>query len=60
MKKFYHIYVNEQCIHSALTKVQLNKQLTYIKGFLELTNLEDKANIEIVECEYTDALEASY
>jgi len=59
MDTFYHIYVNGKCVSAALQKEELENELKHIKGFLELTNLNDKATIETVECEPLLA-EASY
>ena len=51
MDTFYHIYVNGKCVSAALSQEELKTELKYIKGFLELTNLDDKATIETVACE---------
>ena len=61
MDTFYHIYVNGKCVSAALSQEELKTELKYIKGFLELTNLNDKATIETVACEPSlNTVEASY
>jgi hypothetical protein len=59
---FYHIYVNGKCVHAALTKENMEKELNHINYFLELTNLADKAKIETVRCEPSavSSVEGSY
>ena len=47
----YHIYVNERCFRHNLSEEQFNKEYTYIKAFLELTNLMGSAKIEYEQCE---------
>ena len=56
----YHIYVNNVCVSNNLDEENFNKEMTQIKGFLELTNLDKDAKLEYVRCEPPTYVEASY
>ena len=56
----YHIYVNEQCVRSALSEEEFKREMSHIQGFLELTNLDKSATIDYVECEAPTYTDASY
>jgi len=58
----YHIYLNDTCIKANLNPAEFEKEMSRIKGFLELTNLENIANIDYVRCEPPSRLmlEGSY
>lgn len=47
----YHIYVNSSCVRCNLNEDEFQKEMTYIKNFLELTNLSSDAKIDYVRCE---------
>ena len=47
----YHIYVNEVCIKHNLEESEFKREMSFIKGFLELTNLVKSAKVEFVQCE---------
>ncbi len=56
----YHIYMNNTCIRSCLTKTEFKKEMVGIKTYLELTNQAKDATLEFVECEAPSYTEASY
>ena len=56
----YHIYMNNTCIRSCLTKTEFTKEMVGIKTFLELTNTAKDATLEYVECEAPSYTEASF
>jgi len=57
---FYHIYVNGVCVESCVDEEDLDKELHYIKGFLELTNLVKNATIDYIRCDPPNYVEASF
>lgn len=56
----YHIYINNEPVYVNLDEEEFSKQYSYLKGFLELTNLGKDATIEYEECETILGLESSY
>ena len=56
----YHIYVNEVCVHAALTEDEFKREYSYIEAFLGLTGLDNSATIDYVKCDAPSYLEASY
>ena len=56
----YHIYVNDTCVSAALTETEFEKEIAYIQGFLELTNLGKGARLDYVQCDPPTYTEASY
>ena len=56
----YHIYVNNVCVSNNLDEENFQKEMTQIRGFLELTNLDKSAKLEYVQCEPPAYAEASY
>ena len=59
-KTIYHIYVNNTPVYVNLDEEDFKKEYSYLKGFLELTNLEKNAKIEYEELRTPLGLEASY
>ena len=59
-KTIYHIYVNNTPVHVNLDEDDFKKEYSYLKGFLELTNLEKNAKIEYEELRTPLGIEASY
>ena len=59
-KTIYHIYVNGSPVYVNLEEDEFDKQLSYLKNFLQLTNLEKNAKIEYEELSTPLGLEASY
>lgn len=54
----YHIYVNNNCIRSCLAEAEFKREMTHLKAFLELTQLDNSATLDYVKCDaptYTDA-----
>lgn len=56
----YHIYVNDVCVKNNLDEENFRKEMSYLKGFLELTNLDKTAKLEYVQCEPPAYAEASF
>lgn len=59
-KECYHIYINGECIKANLEEDEFNSEMSYIKGFLELTNLEKQAKLEFERCDPPSYVEASF
>lgn len=59
-KTTYHIYINGCPVYVNLEEDEFDKQLSYLKNFLQLTNLEKNAKIEYEELHTPLGLEASY
>ncbi len=59
-KTIYHIYVNNTPVYVNLDEEDFKQEYSYLKGFLELTNLEKSAKIEYEELRTPLGLEASY
>ena len=59
-KTTYHIYINGSPVYVNLEEEEFDKQLSYLKNFLQLTNLEKNAKIEYEELHTPLGLEASY
>ena len=59
-KTLYHIYVNGTPVYVNLDEEEFDNQMTYLKNFLELTNLEKSAKIEYEELRTPLGLESSY
>jgi hypothetical protein len=59
-KTVYHIYVNGSPVYVNLEEEEFEKEYSYLKGFLELTNLGKDAKIEYEELRTPLGLEASY
>lgn len=57
---FYHIYVNNVCVKNNLDEESFKKEMSFLRGFLELTNLDKSAKLEYVKCEPPGYTEASY
>ena len=47
----YHIYVNDKCIKANLPEEDFKREMTHIRAFLELTHLDNSANVDYVRCE---------
>ena len=56
----YHIYVNNTCVKASLNEDEFYKEWSFLKGFLELTNLDKSANIDYVQCDPPTYAEASF
>ncbi len=58
----YHIYLNNNCIRSNLSKAEFKKEITWMTNFLELTKLKKTAKLDYVQCEPPSRLmlEGSY
>ncbi len=59
-KTTYHIYVNGSPVYVDLEEDEFDKQLLYLKNFLQLTNLDKNARIEYEVLRPPRGLEASY
>ena len=56
----YHIYINNTCVKASLNEDDFKKELSYLKAFLELTNLDKSAKIDYVQCDPPTYAEASF
>lgn len=62
-ESMFHIYVNNRLVANNLIEEEFKREMKHIQGFLELTNLDNSAKIEYVECVPTplkDFEECSY
>ena len=59
-KTIYHIYLNGAPVYVNLDEDEFTKEYSYLKGFLELTNLDKDATIEYEELLTPLGIEASY
>ena len=51
IEETYHIYLNNACIKANLKRNEFEKEMCWLKSFLDLTNLTSSATIEYVVCD---------